>query len=480
MTDKNLKATEPSLESSQAIIAELAKLPLLEYELQRDKQVKELGIRVSVLDTLVEAERPTPDDDPNNPFEEVVACSTTVDGPELVADIKATIERFCVLPEHSATIMAFWVIHAYAHDAADISPILAFVSPEKRCGKTTALSVIGALVPKPMHAINISPAVLFRVIELFGPTVLIDEGDTFVNDNDDLRGILNGGHNRLSAYVWRAHGDDHDPKRFNVWAPKCIAMIGRLPDTLEDRSLVVPLRRKQAGEHVERFRADRINDFAALRSRSMRWAQDNIRQLEQSDPELPEELNDRAQDNARGLVAIADAVGGDWPTAFREALVGLANLVDDEPKSPGILLLQDIAGLFEERNSTQIGSTELCKALCDIPDAPWSEWRRGKQITTRGIANLLKPYHIASNRDRNVRFYKVADFEDAFNRYLGNSPGNGVTSDSSDTTIPEQGHKNGNINDVTHDDACDTNSGVPGEGSVKPKPNDEIYLGDEM
>lgn len=265
--------------------------------------------------------------------------------------------------------------------------------------------------------------------------------DAFVNDNDDLRGILNGGHNRLSAYVWRAHGDDHDPKRFNVWAPKCIAMIGRLPDTLEDRSLVVPLRRKQAGEDVERFRADRINDFAYLRSKSMRWAQDNIRRLEQSDPELPDELNDRAQDNARGLVAIADAVGGEWPKVFREALVGLANLVDDEPKSPGILLLQDIAGLFEKRNGTQIGSTELCNALCDIPDAPWSEWGRGKQLTTRGIATLLKPFNIASKRDSNARFYAVADFEDAFNRYLDNRPEKCVTSDPSDTATPDQGLK---------------------------------------
>jgi putative DNA primase/helicase len=477
MTDKNLKATEPSAEDSKAVIAELAKLSLLDYELQREKSAEALSIRVSVLDKLVEAERPTPDDDPINSFEEVVACSTPVDGSELVAEIKTTIERFCVLPEHSATIMAFWVLHAYAHDAADISPILAFVSPEKRCGKTTALSVIGALVPKPMPSVNISPAVLFRVIENYGPTVLIDEGDTFLNDNDGLRGILNGGHNRLNAYVWRAHGDDHDPKRFNVWAPKCIAMIGRLPDTLEDRSLVVPLRRKQAGEHVERFRADRINDFAYLRSRSMRWAQDNIRQLEQSDPELPDELNDRAQDNARGLVAIADVVGGEWPKTFREALVGLANLVDDELKSPGILLLQDIAGLFEERNSTQIGSTELCNALCDIPDAPWSEWRRGKPLTTRGIATLLKPFGIAPKHDRNIRFYSVADFQDAFNRYLDNSPEKSVTSAPSDTATPDQGR---NIIDMTHGDGCDANSVVSGEGSVKPKPNDEKYLGDEM
>ncbi len=94
---------------------------------------------------------------------------------------------------------------------------------------------------------NVTTSVLFRVIEKHTPTVLIDEGDTSLADNDELRGVLNGGHNRLSAYVWRSVGDDHEPRRFRVWAPKCIAMIGKLPDTLEDRALVVHLRRKQAG-----------------------------------------------------------------------------------------------------------------------------------------------------------------------------------------------------------------------------------------
>jgi putative DNA primase/helicase len=49
--------------------------------------------------------------------------------------------------------------------------------------------------------------------------VLIDEADTFLGDNDELRGILNGGHNRISAYVWRSVGEDHEPRKFNVWAP---------------------------------------------------------------------------------------------------------------------------------------------------------------------------------------------------------------------------------------------------------------------
>ena len=125
-------------------------------------------------------------------------------------------------------------------------------------------------------------------------------------------GILNGGHNRLSAYVWRCDGEDREPRRFAVWAPKCIAMIGHLPDTLEDRSLVVPLRRKRASEPVERFRADRLAAFEPLRRRARRWAADNVMRLRAADPDVPAALHDRAQDNAPPRSA-------PWPTLLEAA-----------------------------------------------------------------------------------------------------------------------------------------------------------------
>lgn len=350
--------------------------------------------------------------------------------------------------------MAAWVLHAWAHEASDISPVLAFVSPEKRCGKTTALSVIAALTPKPMHAVNISSSVLFRVVEKFAPTVLIDEADTFLAENDELRGILNGGHNRLSAYVWRSVGDDHEPRQFKVWSPKAVAMIGKLPDTLEDRALVVPLRRKQIGEMVERFRADRVSDFLPLRRKAARWSADSLSRLSDMDPEVPAGLNDRAQDNARAICAIADTAGGKWPATIRDALVGIAEQADDEPQSAGVLLLRDIAEIFEKRASLRIGSTELCDALCELEESPWGDWRRGSPITTRGIAKLLKPFGVKPMRDREHRYYGRADFADAFERYLSDSLKISATSGTSVTAFPSVTEKRSEIKAVTLDDAC--------------------------
>lgn len=451
-------------EKAEARIAELAQLPRLKYEVCREAEAKALKLRVSVLDAMVADARP--DDgvqEGGDPFEAVEPWPDDVDGAALLDALQSTVERFCVLPEHSAPLMAAWVLHAWAHDVSDISPVLAFVSPEKRCGKTTALSVIGALAPRTMHAVNISTAVLFRVVEKFAPTVLIDEADTFLEANDELRGVLNGGHNRISAYVWRTVGDDHEPRQFKVWSPKCIAMIGKLPDTLEDRALVVRLRRKQDGETVERFRADRMHEFLHLRRKAARWVEVHASRLRELDPMVPDALNDRAQDNARAICAIADIAGGRWPTLIRSALVGAAAQGDDEPQSAGVLLLRDIAEIFEARQATGISSTDLCSALCGLEESPWQEWRRGSPITTRGIAKLLKPYSINPQRGREGSSYRRMDFADAFNRYLSDSPEKTATSAPSVTGVLSATEKRSKNNNNGTCGTCDAYSDMTGE-----------------
>lgn len=439
----------------EAVLDELAKLSALDYERQREAKAKYLNVRVSMLDKLVSALRPKqPDDDLPNPFEAVDPWPELVGGAALLEDLTTAIRRFCILPEHTDVLMAAWALHAWTHDAADISPILAFVSPEKRCGKSTALSVMSALTPRAMHNVNVSTAVLFRVVEKHRPTVMIDEADTYLADNDELRGILNGGHNRLSAYVWRSVGDDHEPKQFRVWSPKCIAMIGKLPDTLEDRALVVPLRRKQKGETVERFRADRLAEFLPLRRRCQRWADDTLDRLKAMDPAVPDALNDRAQDNARAVCAIADAAGGGWPDIIRGALVGLASQVDDEPQSAGVLLLRDVAEVLETRRTERLGSTELCEALGALEEAPWAEWRRGSPITPRGVARLLKAFGITPQRDKAGRFYRLIDFADPLERYLSDTPEIGDTSDTSDASHSSGIKKYNGINAMSLGAAC--------------------------
>ena len=267
-----------------------------------------------------------------------------VNGAALLDAIAATFTRYLALPAHASTALALWVLHTYTFQAWFTSPFLAITSPVKRCGKTLLLIVLGALVPRRLFASNVTPAVLFRTIEKYGPTLLIDEADTFIRDNDELRGVLNSGHTRTTAVVIRAVGDDHDPRAFSTWCPKAIALIGRLPDTLADRAIEIAMRRRTAGERVERLRQDRIEgECADLRRQAARWAADH--------------LADAAGRRSRGAGRAARPGGGllapaagdcgscrrPLAAAAREAAKAISG-VDDEGEQPAAILSSATCG----------------------------------------------------------------------------------------------------------------------------------------
>src|SRR5262249_3889951 len=170
-----------------------------------------------------------------------------------------------------------WVVHSYLINspALDISPILCAVSPTKRCGKSTLLTVLAAIALKALPASSISAAALYRSVEKFRPTLIVDEADTFLPKNDELRGVVNGSHCRAMSYVGRVGGDELQPELFSSWCAKALAMIGEPPSTIADRSIIIRLKRRIRSEKVSRLRANQIyGELAALRRRLARFARD--------------------------------------------------------------------------------------------------------------------------------------------------------------------------------------------------------------
>ncbi len=214
-----------------------------------------------------------------------------------------------------------------------------------------------------------------------------------------------------------------EPRKFSVWGAAAIAKIGRLPDTLEDRSIVVPMRRRRTGENVASLRLDRLDAEAApLRRKLWRWAKDNIDLLRGMDPAIPSGLDDRAADNWRALLAIADAAGGTWPDHARQAAIELSRVRGEDDQTLGVQLLADLRALFVERKADKLPTEEIIAALVKLEERPWVAYSRGKSITPRGVSRLLAPFHARSANVRRsghvVKGYALADLQDAFDRYL--------------------------------------------------------------
>jgi putative DNA primase/helicase len=197
----------------------------------------------------------------------------TEPGHLLLDSIRDVLTRYVVLPELAAEALALWVVHTYAFTLREVTTYIGVVSPEKRCGKTTLLELLGRLANRSLTAANISPSALFRVIQDTQPTLLIDEADTFLQGRDELAGILNAGYRKGNAYVvrlsdsrtrWRIAsrkpefgewtqkcGDDF--AQYSCWCPKVMAAIGRLPDTLADRCILITIATQNARRKMRAY-----------------------------------------------------------------------------------------------------------------------------------------------------------------------------------------------------------------------------------
>ncbi|MDP2876506.1 MAG: DUF3631 domain-containing protein [Holophaga sp.] len=436
---REVKDEEPGIDSTPSeavspdlmieVINRLASLQPLDYEVMRTAEAKRLGVRISALDEAVMQTRKDHLANSGKPtmFPLVEPWPVSVEPADLLDQIHRTVRRFIICDTSTSIAAALWIAFTWFIDHVMVAPLAVITAPEKRCGKSQLLDVICRLSRRPIVASNISPAAVYRTIEAFKPTLLIDEADSFLKDNEELRGVINSGHTRQSAYVIRTVGDDHEPRQFSTWGAKAIAGIGHLSGTLMDRAVVLTLRRKLSNEKVERLRHADPSEFACLASKLARFAEDNGQAIADARPDLPEALNDRAQDNWEPLLAIADLAGGEWPKNARAAALNISGAEHDTP-STSAELLADVREAFgckglERMGDRLISTADLLKCLLEDELKPWSSYYQGRQMNPRQLANRLKEYEIHSE---NIKFsygqtlkgYRQSQFEDVFARYL--------------------------------------------------------------
>ncbi len=408
----------------QKTIQLLADMPPFQYAKIKKAEAEKLGVGVRDLDTEVKRLRVKEEPETGGQkitFPEEEPWPNPVDGAQLVKDLVSTFNKYSVLPAGSAEALALWTILSYCYDIFHLLPMVALTSPEKRCGKTTTLETLSCLCRRPLPSSGISTAAVYRVIEAVKPCLLIDELDTVIAENEELRGVLNSGHTKKTAVIIRCAGDDNEPRSFSTWCPKIVAMIGRLPGTIQDRSILVPMERKPTGRRVDRHEVngEDLPEFVDLRSRILRFVEDKTEELKLANPEKLDTNNDRAADNWKPLLIIAAVA--DCEPMGRDAArtIQLCATGNDDIST---MLLQDLSEVLEMVSVNMIGSFDLVKRLCALEARPWGENSRGKMLTQTKLANLLRPYkvHTQNMRDENnkiIKGYEMEKLREILSRY---------------------------------------------------------------
>jgi putative DNA primase/helicase len=413
-------ANKQDLEKS---LQQLGGMSPAEYGQRRKELADEVGIPVSFLDREYNQRRKKgkTTNGTERPHWEVEPWLHQVDGTALIRQISDRLRHHVVMTEEAALTASLWIVLSWVHDAAVHSPILLVTSPEAECGKSTLMGLIGLLVPRGLIIVEISPAVLYRMIESWHPTLIVDEADHAFKNNPELRAVINAGWTRGTG-VPRCHPETHEPEFFETFGPKCIGMKGlSVPDTTLSRSIIIEMQRKRADEPAQNFQHIDDDDLSQMRRQLSRWASDNIDAISYAVPRLPDGFTNRLAANWRLMLAIAEAAGGRLADQARAAAVSLSRRSEDA--SLGAELLFDIRRVFTERGVDRMRSEGLVASLVALDDRAWPEMPfTHKPITQSQLARLLKGFKIKPKTirigDVTAKGYKLEWFVDLFERYL--------------------------------------------------------------
>ena len=360
------------------------------------------------------------------------------DGAAVLDQVHHTLTRYVVFPcPEAADAAALYAAATHAAAELEFAPRLVIKSPVKRCGKSRLLDVLGCLVARPLLTSDISAAALVRSIDGSDPpTLMLDEADATFGKAlkgdekaEHLRGILNAGFGRDRPYR-RWDVTIRDVEECATFAMAVLAGIGDLPDTIEDRAVILTMRRKTSAEPVAKFRIRRDKRLVQkVGGQLAGWAMTIAVQAGEAEPAMPGELDDRAEDVWEALVAIADLAGGTWPARARRAALALSEARTTADATLTERLLADLRNVFG--SADKLHTETILDGLHKISEAPWGDYY-GRPLAHRDLAKLLRPFGVRSADVKiagvNKRGYYRERLHEEWTRYLPPAGGGSATS----------------------------------------------------
>jgi putative DNA primase/helicase len=448
-------------------VAKLASLDQLDYAHERKAAAKALGCSVSALDALVRAARASlnPTTHASQPLvlAEIVPWPQTVDGAEVIGETIAAFGRHVVMGEAEKLTAALWVGHCHVIEATSITPRMAATSIFPECGKSTFLKVVRHLVPRPLHLVALKGPTLFRTIEYWHPSLLLDECNNWLLNGSgsggngtkgDIMSIIDAGHERgviVPRLLPSTTGKDWEPHAFEVYGPMALALIGRLPEQIDSRAIEIAFIRRTPDEAITPLHARRPPpELGDIARKWARWGADHVDVLKEWEPEIPDELSNRTADNWEILLSLAELVGEEAVSAgaphpgyaqkAREAAIaaGRSSTAGRMRSNTRLTLLADLRDLFgaewaedqqrakpvfQDQAAVALFSETIVEDLSKLEDRPWAEWGRAKKPLTKvQLARLLAPLHITPHTVRRgtstAKGYERKAFQKSWETYL--------------------------------------------------------------
>ena len=429
------------------------KLDIADWIEECETAEEKMELRQTILDGAVspnEIEKPGTDERATGrtvSFPEFEPWKGTVAGDEILSSLADLIKQHLYIKPEQADAVALWCAMAWLHNhpKLECAPFLNITAPSSKAGKTTLLTLVGAFVPRPKPLVGASEAFVFRLIEKYAPTLILDEIDRQLAKNDGegayLAGLLNGSQTRETSTIGRVEKVQNGqvtelvPVQFSTWCPKVLCGIGGLADTTVERSIQIRMERKPKNERRPRWRNHDRQAVMNLCRKIGTWVESKADEIidARERVKLPETINDRQWDSWEVLVAIADVAGGDWPKRAYAACEHITGASEDT-RSKAERLIGDLCSIFSNTEGEEfIKSSVICGCLNMMEERPWSKWNKGRGFDANALARMLKPFKIKPRQKKQLdgsvmRGYFYADLETPFARYPATGESNPVES----------------------------------------------------
>lgn len=417
ITDSNDTATaladlDTQVQELQQAICELAELDEVRLHLLLPKVGKRYGIGKDKLLQWVNEHQQ------GELVQEPTAHADTVSHDEIYTALYGLIDRHVILDEPLKVAFVLWVLFTYLTDIADFAPIAWITAPERACGKSTLLGLFERVVYRPYTSTDPTQAVLYRIMERYKPTLLIDEIDTGLKDKTTLLGILNAGYSRHACKIGRVNNDKGGAvESFNAFGAKVLCGIGGLQGTTASRAIRFTMRRKAKDEQVTRLNKATLphSHTELIRQQCKRWTMDNRQAVDGVEVPLID-IGDRPYNSWYILLQIATVLG-----VYDKALSACLAIcqVKDEP-SQNEQLLSDIREVWQ---GDKMALKFLLERLTADDEMAWATLNNGQEMTVHQLGKRIRGFGINSKTikigaNTTAKGYDKLQFIPIWERYL--------------------------------------------------------------
>lgn len=305
----------------------------------------------------------------------------------LLTRIQSFIHRYVDLSPLFEKIASYYVLLTWVYDSFNELPYLR-VRADYGSGKTRFLLTVGSLCYKPIFAGASTVSPLFRILDAFRGTLVIDEGDFRLSDEKaEITKILNNGNARgfpvLRSEVTPSR--EFNPTAYSVFGPKLVASRGFFQDrALESRCLTEVMGQQRLRDDIPiNLPAAHKQEALALRNNLLLFRFRNYHKREPTEQLVDRTIEPRVNQIFAPLLSIIE------DTAARNELRELArvfhrDLVADRGTDIEAQILESIRDL--------IGSADDRLSVQDITnrfiERHGSDYER--KITTKWVGSVIR------------------------------------------------------------------------------------------